>query len=228
MAEAPHNVVLVAKALARLGLSDAVFVGGATIPLRVTDAGAVPPRVTYDVDVVVDLRTRMEFYRLEKRLREAGYSQPVGGPICRWTIDDVPVDLMPVDIGVLGFTNRWYGDLVRTAQSIRIAPGLTIRVADPGMLLVTKLEAYQDRGGGDFALSHDITDVVTLLEGRPEIVAEVRRLGIDAKAFVRQVLSSLVSDEDFRFAIHGHLPPDAHSQERAEVVQQRLRALLNE
>lgn len=91
MPEAPGNVVRVAKALARLGLPDAVFVGGATIPLFLTDAGAVPPRVTFDVDVVVDLRNRGEFYRLEEGLREAGYSQPVGGPICRWTIDDVVV-----------------------------------------------------------------------------------------------------------------------------------------
>lgn len=227
MADAPSNVVRVAKALARLGLADAVFVGGATIPLFLTDAGAVPPRVTFDVDVVVDLRNRGEFYRLEERLREAGYSQPVGGPICRWTIDDVPVDLMPVDIDILGFTNRWYGELVRCAQTITVAPGLTIRIADPGLLLATKLEAYLNRGGGDFVMSHDITDVVTLVEGRREIVAEVRRLGSGAKAFVRQVLWSLLDDDDFRFAIQGHLPPDAPSQERSEVVMQRLRALLD-
>ena len=227
MAEAPGNVARVAKALARLGLPDAVFVGGATIPLFLTDAGAVPPRVTFDVDVVVDVRNRGEFYRLEERLREAGYSQPVGGPICRWTIDDVPVDLMPVDIDILGFTHRWYGELVRSAQTIAVAPGLTIRVADPGLLLATKLEAYLNRGGGDFVMSHDITDVVTLVEGRPEIVAEVRRLGAGAKEFVRQVLSSLLDDDEFRFAIHGHLPPDAHGQERSEIVMQRIRALVD-
>lgn len=87
--------------------------GGATIPLFLTDAGAVPPRVTFDVDVVVDLRNRGELYRLEERLREAGFGQPVEGPIRRWTIDDVPVDFMPVDTDILGFTNRWFGELVR-------------------------------------------------------------------------------------------------------------------
>lgn len=72
MAEAPSNVVRVAKVLARLGLDDAVFVGGAVIPLLLTDPGAVVPRVTLDVDVVVAPRSRVEFYRLEKRLREGG------------------------------------------------------------------------------------------------------------------------------------------------------------
>lgn len=134
---------------------------------------------------------------------------------------------MPVDVEILGFTNRWYGDIVRAAQKVTIAPGLTIRVADPGLLLATKLEAYLNRGGGDFVMSHDATDVVTLVEGRPEIVAEVGRLGDGAKRFVRQVLSSLLAEEDFRFAIHGHLPPDASSQERSEVVMHRLRALVD-
>lgn len=227
MAEAPDNVVRVAKALARLGLDDAVFVGGAVIPLLLTDAGAVVPRVTFDVDVVVDSRSRVEYYRLEERLREGGYSQPIGGPICRWTIDDVPVDLMPVEIGILGFTNRWYRELVRAARSFTIAPGLTIRLADPALLLATKLEAYLNRGGGDFVMSHDVTDVVTLVEGRPEIVDEVRRLDAQARQFVRLVLSELLAEEDFRFAIHGHLPPDASSQERSEVVMHRLRALVD-
>lgn len=227
MAEVPGNVVRVAEALARLGFTEVVFVGGAVIPLLLTDSGAVPPRVTLDVDVVVDLGKRVEFYRLEERLREAGYSQPAGGPICRWTIDDVPVDFMPVDSDILGFTNRWYGQLAQSAQTIMVAPGLTIRIVDPGLFLATKLEAYLNRGGGDFVLSHDITDIVTLVEGRPEIVAEVRRLRAGPKEFIRSALSGLLHDDDFRLAIHGHLPPDAPSQARSEIVLERLRALVD-
>lgn len=107
MADVPENVVRVAKALARLGLGDAVFVGGATIPLLLSDPGAVSPRVTVDVDVVIDPRSRVEYYRLEERRRAAGYLQPAGGPICRWLIEGVPVDLIPIDIDIPGFTNRW-------------------------------------------------------------------------------------------------------------------------
>lgn len=123
MAEVPENVVRVAKALARLGLGDAVFVGGATIPILLSDDGAVPPRVTHDVDVVVDPRNRLEYYRLEGRLREAGFVQPAGGPICRWTIDGVPVDLVPVEIAILGFTNRWYGLFTPAPAESTLLPG---------------------------------------------------------------------------------------------------------
>src|SRR5690606_5887454 len=148
------------------------FVGGATIPLLLSDTGAVPPRVTLDVDVVVDPGNRVEYNRLEERLRDAGYLHPAGGPICRWSIEGVPVDLMPAEIDILGFTNRWYGQLDISASRIEIAPGLSIRVANPALLLATQLEAYMNRGKGDYVMSHDITDVVTLVEGRAEIVEE--------------------------------------------------------
>ncbi len=42
--------------------------------------------------------------------------------------------------------------------------GLTTQVADSGLLLATKLKAYLHRGGGDVVMSHDIADVVTLVE----------------------------------------------------------------
>lgn len=113
-----------------------------------------------------------------------------------------------------------------SAIRIEIEPDLAIRVANPAVLLATKLEAYLNRAKGDYVMSHDITDVVTLVEGRPQLVQEVARLGGDAKEFVRNVLGNLLSNPDFRLAIHGHLPPDASSQERVAIVLERLRGML--
>lgn len=228
MAEVPDNVVKVAKALAVVGLHDVVFVGGATVPLLLSDPAAVPARATVDVDVVVDVSSRARFYRIEASLREAGHAPDPAGPICRWTVDGVPVDLMPTDASILGFSNRWYPALVATARPHRIAPELEILVADPGMLLATKLEAYLERGAGDLMMSHDLTDVVSLVEGRPELVDEVARLDEQVRAFVRDAIGRLLGDREMRFALAGHLPPDAASQARAGVVLERLHALATE
>jgi hypothetical protein len=40
--------------------------------------------------------------------------------------------------------------------------------------LATKIEAFYNRGKGDFMVSHDMEDMVTLLDGRPELAEEVR------------------------------------------------------
>jgi hypothetical protein len=116
MAEVPHNVGEVARALAPLGLlDDVVFVGGAAVPLLLSDPAALPARVTADVDIVVDVVGRARFYDIEARLREAGHAPDPTGPICRWGVAGVPVDLMPTDPSILGFSNRWYPALVGTA-----------------------------------------------------------------------------------------------------------------
>lgn len=51
-------------------LDEVVFVGGATIQLWLTEPGAPPARATDDVDVICEVATRVEYYRLGSRLRE--------------------------------------------------------------------------------------------------------------------------------------------------------------
>jgi len=72
----------------------------------------------------------------------------IEGPICRWRMGDVIVDVMPDNEAILGFSNRWYGMAIRTAESRRLGD-LTIRIVTPPLLLATKMEAFRSRGGGD-------------------------------------------------------------------------------
>jgi len=89
---------------------EVVFVGGAVVELFVTDPAAPRPRFTDDVDVVVEITTRAEWYRLGERLRSRGFREDrrEGAPICRWMLGNLTVDVMPEMESILGFTNRWY------------------------------------------------------------------------------------------------------------------------
>lgn len=98
MTEAAENIARVARALQRLGLMDAVFVGDATVELHLTDSASLAPRVTLDINVVVDAPTRHRFSALEERRREADHQPDAHGPIGRWLIDGVPVDLTATDV----------------------------------------------------------------------------------------------------------------------------------
>ena len=133
-------------------LDEVVFVGGATIHLWVTDPGAPPVRATDDVDVICEVATLAEYYRLGARLREQGLFESVNERvICRWRSRDpeLVIDVMPTDEDILGFSNPWYEQAVATAAHVVLGSGTAIRAVSPTLLIATKLSAWQGRGRGD-------------------------------------------------------------------------------
>lgn len=133
-----EEIATVAKRLETLGIEGIVFVGGATVELLLTDPAAPPARPTLDVDVVTPASTRSSFYGVESKLRAAGYVQSMAGPICRWNVDGVTVDIMPMIEAILGFSNRWYPDLIENAIERTLPDGTVVRIGDAPHLLATK------------------------------------------------------------------------------------------
>jgi len=215
----------VATVLRELWAGDMVFVGGAVVGLLLTDPAAPAPRYTDDVDVVIGPVSRVAFHQLEARLREAGHTQPTEGPICRWHIVGTNVDLMPVDPAVLGFSNRWYGAMMGRAVEVTVAPGRVVRIVSPPYLLATKLEAFADRGAGDYLFSQDIGDIVALVDGRPELVNEVHAADSEAREFVGNGFRRLLDDARFEESIPAHLTPDPASQSRVPRILERMRGV---
>ena len=80
-------------------------------------------------------------------------------------------------------------------------------------------------GGGDVFASHDIEDIVTVVDGRPEIVEEVAGADAQVRSFISSEIRSLLDNPDFVDALPGLLPPDASSQARQRILGERLRAL---
>lgn len=70
---------------------------------------------------------------------------------------------------MLGFSNRWYPTAIETAQTLSIA-GHDVRVVTPALFVATKLEAFHGRGRDDIFASHDLEDIIAVVDGRPEIV----------------------------------------------------------
>ena len=81
-----------------------VFTGGATISLYLDEAAAPDIRPTDDVDCVVEIISRAEYYRLSDLLRILGLQESTesGAPLCRWHYEEISIDLMPCDESVLG------------------------------------------------------------------------------------------------------------------------------
>ena len=77
-----------------------VFVGGCATGLLLTDPAASTIRPTIDVDVLVEVATLVEYYRLSEQLRQLGFVEDTSedAPICRWRADDVILDVMRLPI----------------------------------------------------------------------------------------------------------------------------------
>jgi predicted nucleotidyltransferase len=160
--------LLAAAELLRPMLPDVVFVGGAIASLLVTDEGAGAPRPTLDVDVIAEISSYAEYAAFGERLRALGFSEDAseGAPLCRWVQRDTIVDVLPLDEKILGFSNRWHRAAMGTAVAQVLQGGLDVRVVTAPHFLATKIEAFHGRGRGDFAVSHDLEDLVFVIDGR--------------------------------------------------------------
>ena len=59
------------------------------------------------------------------------------------------LDILPSNPKVLGFSNSWYSEALKTAQAVILEPALVILLVAAPVFLATKLEAFKSRGKGD-------------------------------------------------------------------------------
>lgn len=161
--------------------------GGASIPFYITDALEELPRVTLDIDVVVEISSAQEFRNeIEVKLRSQGFVNDMseGAPICRWTLGSITVDIMPTDESILGFTNSWHREGASTLMPVKVSRHCNWRILSPPYALAAKCEAFTNRGAADPGSSSDLEDIVTLVNGRPSLLEEVQSAAPNCKGYL--------------------------------------------
>lgn len=224
------NVAMMELVADRLGESlreDLVFVGGAVAGLLITDPAQPAIRATEDVDLIVHAAVRADYQRVEEALRQQGFANDVSkdAPICRWRIGSVTVDVMPTLEDILGFSNRWYPLALATAEKTPLPSGTAIRLVTAPVFVATKFEAFANRGANDYLFSHDLGDLISVIDGRDELIEECRDVGDTLKDYLRGWMRRLLAAPAFHDALPGHLPGDAASQDRLPDLTYKLRLL---
>ena len=220
------NLLAVARQLGDLN-EDFVYVGGVVVGLLITDSGAPPVRPTLDIDVVVSVASRGEYYNLQERLRAVGFKERVvqtAGPICRYYWNDYILDVMPDDADILGFSNRWYKQAL-TNYLVFSLRDLQLKVISPPCFLAVKLEAFEGRGQGDFLLSRDMEDIVSVLDGRPEIVDEVKAAHPEVRDYLSEAFARLLEKRAFIDALTAHTYDDELGSGRRPILDARLQGI---
>lgn len=215
-----------AARLLRPLLQEVVFVGGSTTGLLITDGAAPSVRATDDVDVITEIGTYGQYETLSQRLRSLGLTEDTsdGAPMCRWRHQDLVIDVMPTNPRILGFSNRWYTPAIKAARAMVVA-GLQVQVITPAYFIATKFEAFHDRGSGDVVSSHDLEDIIAVIDGRREIIDDVRQAPVDVRTYIASEIDRLLRSTTFLYALPGFLLPDPASQARLPILLERLRAL---
>lgn len=226
------NLVLLEIVAQHLGadlLEQFVFVGGAVAGLLITDPAMPTIRPTEDVDLVVQATVLREYHAAEAALKSQGFVQDMSAdaPICRWRIGLLTVDVMPMEKTVLGFANRWYPLAVATAQPFTLPSGKIIRLIVAPVFVATKLVAFADRGKGDFLFSHDLGDIIAIVDGRDSLLEECKQVDAALKAYLQIKFAELLNNPSFKQALSGHLSPDAASQARLPLLERKLNELAN-
>jgi len=222
------NLDILLLATEQLGtlLDEVVFLGGCATGLLLTDSAAPPVRVTKDVDVIVEVTSRSNYYQFEKKLRQQGFKSDTSSDVlCRWRGDGVILDVMPTDEKILGFANYWYTPAIRAAKKITLLGGMEINMVTAPYFLATKLEAFHGRGKGDYLLSHDIEDFVAVMDGRPEIEQEIKEVEHELRIYLKAEFTALLNTTAFVQALSGHLPPDFVSEQRVSAVKEKMKLI---
>lgn len=223
------NIDILELAVEKLGqlVDKMVFLGGCALGLLLTDVGAPPIRFTQDVGVITEVANLTDYYKLSDQLRKRGFHEDTSedAPICRWKATDIILDVMPTNPDILGFGNQWYQPALEAAEEMELPSGKRIRMVSAPYFMVSKFAAFDSRGGSDYLMSHDIEDIVAVLDGRPEVVEEVRQIVGELRQHLIERFQTLMDNDDFMDALPGHLPPDSGSQERVPIVIERIEAI---
>lgn len=217
------SVELVVHELGALS-DELVLVGGCAVGLLITDKARPTVRVTKDVDLIAEVVTLGSYYDLEAKLAAIGFKSGDDEVLCRWRKNELLIDVMPMEEIGFGSTNRWYPLVVKYAEEHILPRGGKIRVISAPLFVAAKLEAFHDRGKGDYA-HHDIEDIVNIVDGRVELAEEIRRSDELVRTYIMQEFDDLLAEQDFTDHVPWHLNPDDANQQRVSMLIARFREI---
>jgi hypothetical protein len=221
MARRDTVIARLAQTVELLGdLADSfVFVGGSVAPLLVTDPGAADARNTKDVDAVVQVATRGEYHKIEMQLAAVNFHlDPNDNVLCRYKNDDLVLDVIPSADQVLGFGNKWLKQAPEAPLVYVLNAQKSINIINAPLFMCTKFIAYKDRGKHE---DKDLEDIVAIVDGRRELMGELRESSIEIREYVALCTGELLAG-DFPEKLSWYLPQDRASAEREPLVMQRF------
>lgn len=203
---------------------EVVFLGGAVVGLLLTDKGGLPPRVTKDVDVVIEMGASiLDLHALDRRLLDLGFRNDMDGPTCRYLYGITMIDVIPVNPEATLGVNPWYPLAIATAWPHTLDNGISIKVIEPVCFLGTKMTAFRSPSReyhDDIFLSRDFGDMVRVIDGRATIVAEAAEADAELNAFLKGQFGAVLEEDYLEEALRDYV-----EEGREGLALERIRGL---
>lgn len=202
------------------------FVGGCTTGLLLTDTFTLEQvRFTDDVDLIVNVITYTKYTELKESLKSRGFEEPglqdEDYPYCAMNLGNLRVDFMPDENSPVGPTNRWFSEARKNAKEYALPSGTIINLVTPEYFIATKLEAFKGRGNGDVLSSQDVEDILTVVDGREELLTEIENSPSEVKEYISSEIKRLKIDPYIDHAIQ----TAGNEQGRIDLIFERLEKL---
>jgi len=221
-----HDNAVRLKAVARILSNhnkDVIYVGGATIGLYATRPLSVNVRGTNDVDVAVELLSYGDYVKLNDFLLSEGFANnPEKGIISSYKMEGLLVDIMPINpINGVSFGNRWYAEGYGSAILYTLPePDLiTIKILSPPYLIASKIMAYKSRGDDDILASHDMEDIIFVLDNKDDIEKELLEAPESVKDYLGAEFNLLLQNPRFEDSILGNVQPINQTERKNRILQ---------
>lgn len=201
-----------------------VFVGGAVVSLYTDDPAADEIRPTQDIDLTLNIINLGHWEAFQEQLSQLGfYPDPYGHSICSYRYKDIPVDIMATEDGPFGPSNRWYKIGFENLQVVKVKNQM-IKIFSAPCYLATKFEAYNDRGT-DYRTSHDIEDIVYVLDNRIQIVEDIKYDDYRIREFIKNQFNSIIQKGLLSEMLLAHIHP-LMVEERMMIVEEKINKIL--
>lgn len=222
-----NNIAVVAEVAEALKhiKQDMVFVGGAVVSLYTDDPAADEIRPTQDIDMTLNIINLRHWEKVQEQLGALGfYPDPLGHAICSYKYKNIPVDIMATEDGPLGPANRWYKIGFENLWTEK-AKDQEIKILSAPCYLATKFEAYNNRGS-DYRISHDIEDIIYVLDNRINIVKEIANDDKRVADFIKEQLQNIINMGLMQEILMSHIHP-LMLEERLPIVEEKITQIIN-
>ncbi len=202
-----------------------VFVGGAVISLYTDDPAADEIRPTKDIDFTINIVDIGVFHKTIEELETLGFQpDPFGTSICSYSYKKYPVDIIPAEDNAFGSTNRWYKIGFEDLWKVK-AKNQEIYILSAPCFLATKFEAFNSRGK-DYRTSHDIEDIIYIIDNRISIVDEIAKCDERILEFIKSELQKIIDKGLLEELLQTHIHP-LIIDERIEIVKEKINSIMN-
>jgi predicted nucleotidyltransferase len=219
-----HVVAEIAEALGEIK-NDTVFVGGAVVSLYTDDPAADEIRPTKDVDITLEIVNLHHWQQINEKLASLGFHpDPYGHSICSYKYNDIPVDVMAAEDGPLGPANRWYKLGFENLWTVK-AKEQEIKILSAPCYLATKFEAFNNRGS-DYRTSHDIEDIIYILDNRLNIVEDIAKDDERVSLFIVEQIKIIIQKGLLKEVLMAHIHP-IMIDERLPIVENKISKIVH-